>query len=87
MSSGDELVTVYSTTPSIVDMRDALLLMVSVTEDEKCVTNRKVLSCFPDLFIILQFCSGVKRSVPVRGVFLLNRFFFINIRSYLTLRK
>ena len=82
MSSGDELVTVYSTTPSIVDMRDALLLMVSVTEDEKCVTNRKDLCSFADLFIILQSGSGVKRSVPVWKVFLLNRFFFINIRSY-----
>ena len=33
MSSGDELGTVYSTTPSIVDMRDALLLMIPVRED------------------------------------------------------
>jgi hypothetical protein len=33
MSSGDELVTVYSTTPSIVDMRDALLLVIPVGED------------------------------------------------------
>jgi hypothetical protein len=32
MSSREELVVVYSTTPSIVDMRDALLLMVSVAE-------------------------------------------------------
>jgi hypothetical protein len=45
------------------------------------------LSSFADLFIILQFCSGVKRSVPDWKVFLLNRCFFINIRSYLTLRK
>jgi hypothetical protein len=64
MSSGDELVTVYSTTPSIVDMRDALLLMVSVTEDEKCVTNRKVLSCFPDLFIIARVAGPVKPPSP-----------------------
>ena len=27
------MVTVYSTTPSIVDMRDALLLMIPVRED------------------------------------------------------
>jgi hypothetical protein len=33
MSSGDELGTVYSTTPSIVDMRDALLLVIPVRED------------------------------------------------------
>jgi hypothetical protein len=33
MSSGDELGTVYSTTPSIVDMRDALLLVIPVGED------------------------------------------------------
>ena len=33
MSSGDELVTLYSTTPSIVDMRDALLLVIPVGED------------------------------------------------------
>jgi len=33
MSSGDELVTVYSTTPSIVDIRDALLLVIPVGED------------------------------------------------------
>jgi len=32
MSSGDELVTLCSTTPSVVDMRDALLLMISVAE-------------------------------------------------------
>jgi hypothetical protein len=33
MSSGDELVTLCSTTPSIVDMRDALLLVIPVGED------------------------------------------------------
>jgi hypothetical protein len=53
MSSGDELGTIIPMTPSVMGMRDALLLMVSVTEDEKLMTNRKVLSCFPDLFIIL----------------------------------
>ena len=48
----------------------------------RSVRKRKVLFCFPDLFIILQFCSGVKRSVPDWKVFLLNRCFFINICSY-----
>ena len=55
MSSGDELGVVYSTTPSAVDMRDALLLLIPVGEDEELVTNRKVLSSFPDLFIIQPF--------------------------------
>jgi hypothetical protein len=32
-SGGTELDTVYSTTPSIVDMRDALLLVIPVGED------------------------------------------------------
>jgi hypothetical protein len=31
-SGGTELVQVYSTTPSIVDMRDALLLLIPVGE-------------------------------------------------------
>ena len=33
MSSGDELGIVYSTIPSVVDMRDALLLVIPVGED------------------------------------------------------
>ena len=35
-------------------MRDALLLMVSVTEGEKHVTNRKDLFSFADLFSIAR---------------------------------
>ena len=63
MSSGDELVTIIPMTPSVMGTRDALLLMVSVAEDEKFVTNREVLSCFPDLFIIAQTLSPVKPLV------------------------
>ena len=68
-------------------MRDALLLMVSVTEDEKFVTNRKVLSCFPDLFIIAQVATPVKPLSPIKnplaGASALSEY----SRKYLTCRQ
>jgi len=37
-----------------------LLLLIPVGEDEELVTNRKVLSSFPDLFIIAHYAYDVK---------------------------
>ena len=53
-SGGTELVQVYSTTPSIVGMRDALLLVIPVRED----TGQKLVTVLNPVYVYMIALSG-----------------------------